>query len=68
MSSGSCFYRSSRSNPVYEISGSNLDSVLYHVHYLDQSNELSVLGSDDGSVSPDSLKIFERVDCTIRVF
>ena len=35
----------------------------------DQSNELSVLDGDDGRVSPDSLlKMFGRIDCTIRVF
>ena len=32
-----------------------------------QSNELSMLDGDDGSVSPDFLQ-YNRSDCTIRVF
>ena len=51
--------RSSGCHPVYKISGSDPDSVLDHAHVLtvasgpDQSNELSMLGGHNGSVSPD---------------
>ena len=34
----------------------------------DQSNELSMLEGTDGSISPDSPKIFKMIDYTIRVF
>ena len=34
----------------------------------DLSIELSMLHSDDGSMSPDSPQHSTRVDCTIRVF
>ena len=47
---------SSKSDPVYKISGPNLDSALdSHASIMvsgpDQNNELSMLYSDDGSIS-----------------
>ena len=47
---------SSKSDPVYKISGPNLDSALdSHASIMvsgpDQNNELSMLYGDDGSVS-----------------
>ena len=34
----------------------------------DQSNELSVLDGDDGSISPDCPQDIWRIDCIIEVF
>ena len=34
----------------------------------DQSKELNILDGNDGSVSPDLLKLFGGIDCTIIVF
>ena len=54
------FFLGHRSYLISKISGSgyDLDSALNHVLIIvfcpNQSNELSVLGSDDGSISTDS--------------
>ena len=54
---------SSKSDQVYKISGPNPDFALdSHASIMvtgpDQNNELSMLSSDDGSVSADSLQDF----------
>ena len=55
--------------PVCKISGSDPDSALSNNGiYSLYNNALSMLDSDDGSVSPDSIKIFRWNDCTNRVF
>ena len=58
---------SSGSDPVYKISGSDVDSAL---DYADQSNKLSVFDDDDGSVSPDFLyyNYFVRLTAQLEYF
>ena len=50
---GHILSKSSRSDPVYKISRSDLDSTLIMMSNPDQSDELNVLNGDDGSTSPD---------------